>query len=112
MRGKLLLAVVTANALAGCASRPAPSSTAACQGRILATVTNSHAVSYDVYYADSRGSTILGEVRAGSTAVYTLPGSGQGQVWYQRAAGDGGASLRGSGGQVAGTVRIRKHCAG
>jgi hypothetical protein len=107
MRLKDLFVLGIASTLAGCAPRPAPTSLAACQGRILATVTNGHAVSYD--YGDSRGSTALGEVRARSTSVYTLPGAGQGQVWVQRAAADGG-SQRWTGGQTSGAVRIRKHC--
>ena len=112
IRLKDLFVVGTAITLAGCASGPALSSLEACRGRVLVTVTNGHVVSYDVYYADSRGSTVLGEVRAGSTLVLTLPGSGQGQVWVQRAAADGGSSQRSTGGQNSRDVRIRKHCSG
>jgi hypothetical protein len=112
MRFAALFASGLALALNACASKqPAVSTSplAACPFNVLATVRNPTNNKWDVYYQDGKTRTLLGEIAAGSTQTYTLPGEGRGYV-----------SLRGGSGPTAGRARtdrvggaqVRTHCAG
>ena len=83
--------------LFACSSRSTPATANApldCPNRMMATVANRRNVGFDVYYQEgSRPATIVGEVAAGSTQTYTLPGEGRGRV-YLRGPGGGYVSER------------------
>ena len=100
-------------ASAACASRPAPVSlteTANCPFRVVTTVSNRRAVPYDVYYQDgARTAVVLGEVAAGSTQTFTIPGEGRGRVFLR---GRGGGYVSERPGNPVHTIEIRMHCAG
>ena len=110
-----IAAVVTSGltlALTACASKPAPVSTsalAACPFNVLATVRNPTSNKWDVYYQDGRRRTLLGEIAAGSTQTYTLPGEGRGYVSLRGGAGDTAGRARTD---RVGGVQVRTHCAG
>ena len=109
MRFHSLVCLVFALPLTACASKPAPVSTSPlsqCPFNVVATVGNSGNRSYDVYYYEGAKRSILGEIAAGSTVTYQLPGEGRGSVRLFGAQADGGGMPNER------QVRIRIHCAG
>ena len=96
--------------LNACASKPAPVSTsplAQCPFNVVATIRNQSNRSYDVYYYyEGSWREMLGQINAGSTMTYTLPGEGRGSVRLFGAQGDGGGRPSDR------TYDIRVHCAG
>ena len=111
MRIHVAIAALLGTATA-CASNPAPVSTsplAQCPFNVVATVRNPLNRTYDIYYQDGRRRTMLGEIAAGSTTTYTLPGEGRGYISVFAAKADGGGRARTD---RMGGVQIRMHCAG
>jgi len=104
-----ILASGLALSLAACASKPAQVSTnplAQCPFNVVATVRNQSNRNYDVYYYAGTQRQMLGQINAGSTVTYTLPGEGRGSVRLFGAQADGG------GRPTERTYDIRVHCAG
>ena len=99
-------------AITACASKPAPVSTsplAACPFNVLATVRNATNYKWDVYYQDGKARTMLGEIAAGSTQTYSLPGEGRGYVSLRAGSGPTAGRARTD---RAGGAQVRSHCAG
>jgi hypothetical protein len=78
-----------------------------CPTGIASTVSNQSNISYDVYFQNGRGSTILGEINAGSTVTFTHPGDGRGRVTLRVRDRGGMPRTDGRSG-----VRVRTHCVG
>ena len=100
-----------------CSARTPPAATlsspANCPNRVVATVSNPRAVTYDVYYQDpARPAVIIGEVSPGSTVTFPLPGEGRGRVYVRRPTGDLTPERTGSPGRPLPEIRIRIHCEG
>lgn len=103
-------------ATTACAAKATPdSSTSAaadCPYRVVATVTNTRAVTYDVYYMEpGKPETIIGEVSPGRTVTFQLPGEGKGRVGVRRPRTDTGSENIGRVGPLP-EIRIRIHCSG
>ena len=109
MRILLALALITA----ACSSKSTAvnsSPLAQCPNNVAATVRNSLNRSFDVYYTDGRARTMLGEVAAGSSNTFRLPGVGRGYVSVSLPQADGGDGVRTNGNGSG--VQIRVHCVG
>ena len=107
-----LLASGLTLALHACASKPAPVSTsplAQCPYKVVATVSNPTNRNYDVYYQDGRTRSMLGEIVAGGTNTFPLPGEGRGYVSAFGSQADGGGRAPST---ATRGVRIRVHCEG
>lgn len=108
---RLIILALAAPTLACAARAPAASSLAQCPFRVQATITNPRPIDYDVYYRDpGQPAVVLGEVRAGSTVTFQLPGEGRGTIRLQRPAGD--QQIIPFTGRRLPDMRIRTHCAG
>ena len=111
MRAITVTALV-ATTIFGCASRATPVTTspaATCPFQVLATITNTRTVAYDVYYRDlGKPETIIGEIRPGSTVTFQIPGEGRGYVRLHRPAGD--LTPIPYSGRPVPEMRIRMHC--
>ena len=75
-----------------CASTPQPAATTnpalQCPGSVQVTVSNSDNGDADVYYYEgNRPRTMLGEVAAGRTVTFHLPGEGLGSVRLEQRSG-------------------------
>jgi len=109
MRIPILVAVALTWVSVSCSSGPAPvtaSEQLSCSNGTLATVSNLRTVSYDVLYQEGRkAATMIGDVPAGTTTTFSLPGTGQGRV-YGRARN--GYIPRN---RAISDFRIRVHCA-
>ena len=109
MRFRELASLVFVLPLTACASKPPAVSTSAlsqCPFKVVATVGNQSNRSYDVYYYEGTKRQILGEIAAGSTATFPLPGEGRGSVRLFGSQVDGGGRPN----ERATSIRI--HCEG
>lgn len=103
-------------ATTACAAKASPdsvtSAAADCPYRVVATVTNPRAVTYDVYYMEAgKPETIIGEISPGRTVTFPLPGEGKGRVGVRRPRTDIGSENTGRMGPPQ-EIRIRIHCSG